>query len=297
MSFDSGVRAALADGQLRGALRQATTLFGERRRAALATVPDWEEARDRARAIKDETLLHLDRYLEQFAASAERAGARVHWARDAAEAALNDLIEEMLASAPPSEARTEVAALQFDPADAFTNSIGPRPLPDLEAAEMMVAEFAQIVRDLRLLTEENERLLAAAQRGLDFLIDAREARRYAFDFEQLAAEAFDGDVAAAERAAGLFNAYCARCHTAGYSAGMQFRQEAGSGAFGPSLRAGRSIVQFPDPEDHLEFIIAGSEEGVRYGVNGIGRGWMPGFGAVLTEEDLRLIVALERALP
>ncbi len=86
MTFDRDARAALADGQLRGALRQATTLFGERRRAALATVPDWENARDRARAIKDETLEHLDRYLEEFVANAERAGAQVHWARDAAEA-------------------------------------------------------------------------------------------------------------------------------------------------------------------------------------------------------------------
>jgi len=86
MTFDRHARAALADGQLRGALRQATTLFGERRQAALATAPDWEGARDRARAIKDETLLHLDRYLDEFSANAERAGARVHWARDAAEA-------------------------------------------------------------------------------------------------------------------------------------------------------------------------------------------------------------------
>ncbi|PYP46745.1 MAG: (Fe-S)-binding protein, partial [Gemmatimonadetes bacterium] len=86
MTFERDARTALADGQLRGALRQATTLFGERRRAALSTVPDWEGARDRARAIKDETLEHLDRYLEQFTANAERAGARVHWARDAAEA-------------------------------------------------------------------------------------------------------------------------------------------------------------------------------------------------------------------
>jgi len=86
MTFDRDARTALADGQLRGALRHATTLFGERRRAAIAEVPDWEGARDWARAIKDETLLRLDRYLEQFAANAERAGARVHWARDAAEA-------------------------------------------------------------------------------------------------------------------------------------------------------------------------------------------------------------------
>jgi L-lactate dehydrogenase complex protein LldF len=86
MSFERGARAALADGQLRGALRQATTLFGERRRTALASAPDWEGARTRARAIKDETLLHLNRYLEEFTANAERAGAQVHWARDAGEA-------------------------------------------------------------------------------------------------------------------------------------------------------------------------------------------------------------------
>jgi len=86
VSFERSARAALADEQLRGALRHATTLFGERRRAAMATLPDWEGARDRARAIKDETLLHLDRYLEEFTANAERAGARVHWARDAATA-------------------------------------------------------------------------------------------------------------------------------------------------------------------------------------------------------------------
>jgi L-lactate dehydrogenase complex protein LldF len=86
MTFDRNARAALDDARLRGALHRATTLFGERRRAAIATVPDWEGARDRARAVKDETLLHLDRYLEEFTANAERAGARVRWARDAAEA-------------------------------------------------------------------------------------------------------------------------------------------------------------------------------------------------------------------
>src|SRR3989454_11599469 len=86
MTFERDARTALADGQLRSALRHATTLFGERRRSALATVPDWEGARDAARTIKDETLGHLDRYLEEFAVNAGRAGAHVHWARDAAEA-------------------------------------------------------------------------------------------------------------------------------------------------------------------------------------------------------------------
>jgi L-lactate dehydrogenase complex protein LldF len=49
-------------------------------------MPRWEAMRERARAIKAETLLHLDRYLERFVERAEAAGATVHWARDAAEA-------------------------------------------------------------------------------------------------------------------------------------------------------------------------------------------------------------------
>jgi L-lactate dehydrogenase complex protein LldF len=85
-TFDENARRALGDRQLRGALRNLATVFGDRRKAAIASVDDWEGLRDRARAIKDETLANLDRYLETFAENAERAGARVHWARDAREA-------------------------------------------------------------------------------------------------------------------------------------------------------------------------------------------------------------------
>jgi L-lactate dehydrogenase complex protein LldF len=85
-TFDRNAREALADVQLRGALRNLTDTFGERRKIAITTVDDWEGLRTRARAVKDETLAHLDRYLEEFADNAERAGAKVHWAHDAAEA-------------------------------------------------------------------------------------------------------------------------------------------------------------------------------------------------------------------
>jgi L-lactate dehydrogenase complex protein LldF len=85
-TFDANARAALADVQLRGALRKATTLFGKHRLAAARSLENWEELRTQARAIKDEVLLHLDQYLEQFASNAEKRGAQVHWARDAAEA-------------------------------------------------------------------------------------------------------------------------------------------------------------------------------------------------------------------
>ena len=85
-TFDANARAALTDTQLRGALRKATSLFGERRLEATRSLPNWEELRSQARAIKDETLLHLDQYLEQFESNATKAGAQIHWARDAAEA-------------------------------------------------------------------------------------------------------------------------------------------------------------------------------------------------------------------
>jgi L-lactate dehydrogenase complex protein LldF len=85
-TFRENAKAALTDSYLRGALKNATSIFGERRKEAAASLPNWEELRSEARAIKDEVLLHLDRYLEQFVSSAESRGAKVHWARDAAEA-------------------------------------------------------------------------------------------------------------------------------------------------------------------------------------------------------------------
>ena len=85
-TFRENARAALGDAHLRGALKNATSLFGERRKAAAAGLPNWEELRSQARAIKDEVLSHLDRYLEEFVRNAEARGAHVHWARDAAEA-------------------------------------------------------------------------------------------------------------------------------------------------------------------------------------------------------------------
>jgi len=85
-TFDQNAKTALADVQLRGALRNATSLFGKRRLAAAQSLTNWEDLRNRARHIKDEVLLHLDEYLLAFVAKAESRGAQIHWARDAAEA-------------------------------------------------------------------------------------------------------------------------------------------------------------------------------------------------------------------
>jgi len=85
-TFADNARAALTDATLTGALRRATDTFAERRAAAIDAVPDWQDLRTRAAAIKAHTLARLDAYLEEFTANATKAGATVHWARDAAEA-------------------------------------------------------------------------------------------------------------------------------------------------------------------------------------------------------------------
>src|SRR4051794_32531418 len=85
-TFAENARAALADEQLRGALQNATSLFTERRLAAAKSLDNWEELRSQARKIKDETLLNLDQYLEEFERNAKASGAQVHWARNAEEA-------------------------------------------------------------------------------------------------------------------------------------------------------------------------------------------------------------------
>lgn len=85
-TFGENAKAALANTQLRGALRHAMSVFGKKRLEAASGLSNWEELRTQASAIKADALLHLDQYLEKFVANAENRGAVVHWARDAAEA-------------------------------------------------------------------------------------------------------------------------------------------------------------------------------------------------------------------
>lgn len=65
-----------------------------KRDKAAAALPEWEELRERASQIKRYTMSHLADLLEQFERNAVRAGARVHWAKDAAEH--NDIVLKLL---------------------------------------------------------------------------------------------------------------------------------------------------------------------------------------------------------
>jgi L-lactate dehydrogenase complex protein LldF len=85
-AFPANARAGLADPVLQRALGLARTGFPARRQQAIERLPEFEELREEGRAIKDQTLLHLDFYLEHYEKNVIAAGGQVHWARDAAEA-------------------------------------------------------------------------------------------------------------------------------------------------------------------------------------------------------------------
>jgi len=94
--------------------------------------------------------------------------------------------------------------------------------------------------------------------------------------------------------ADLFDAFCSRCHTKGWSYGEPERP--GSGAFGPNLTGADTLRQFPDIAKHVEFVTAGSDDEKNYGARGVGTGRMPGFGEMLTAEQIQAIVDYERSL-
>ena len=85
-TFHENAIAALADEQLHAALQNLAKTIGAKRKAALSSVNDWEGLREQARTVKEQTLLRLDKYLEEFEQNASAAGAVIHWARDGREA-------------------------------------------------------------------------------------------------------------------------------------------------------------------------------------------------------------------
>ncbi len=179
---------------------------------------------------------------------------------------------------------SQLQSVNLDPSMEET-TIG---VPDLQAAREAVAAINTVALNARVTTENIDRILPPARTSLENLIDAAANERWAFDYEAIAANN-DISVEEAERVVGIYNGYCARCHTSGYSAGLAFTQEAGSGGLGPALWDGRPAVQFLSDQDLVDFLIVGAEPNQPYGVNGFGNGRMPAFGAILSTEDLELL--------
>src|SRR5205085_3156853 len=84
--FMGGAHHALHDPPLQAALVRLTDTLMAANRRGYAALADSDQLRDHAKRIKEHTLAHLDRYLEQLETSVQRLGGHVHWAADAAEA-------------------------------------------------------------------------------------------------------------------------------------------------------------------------------------------------------------------
>jgi L-lactate dehydrogenase complex protein LldF len=96
-SFHQRIRHAIADEALQAALDGNAERRTRGRLAALATLPDWRERRQRAHAVRAEVIAHLDAYLEQFITQVQANGITVHRAADSAEA-LKTILEIIKAS-------------------------------------------------------------------------------------------------------------------------------------------------------------------------------------------------------
>ncbi|HEU5300776.1 MAG TPA: c-type cytochrome [Acidimicrobiia bacterium] len=120
-----------------------------------------------------------------------------------------------------------------------------------------------------------------------------------------AATAYAEEVEGLSEGAILFRLNCARCHTKGWSYFDPTNLELpplppqGSGAYGPNLRDGSTLLQFPGKagkDKQFSWIALGVPANSQYGVRGISSGRMPHFARQLTDDQITKIVEYERNL-
>ena len=85
-AFRDRIRKSIADQNLQVALDNNARRRRDGRMAAFASLPDHQNRRARAHAVKGDVISHLDDYLEQFTQNLQKNGVIVHRAQDAAEA-------------------------------------------------------------------------------------------------------------------------------------------------------------------------------------------------------------------
>jgi mono/diheme cytochrome c family protein len=157
--------------------------------------------------------------------------------------------------------------------------------------------------------EDAQATLAAAQANKSASADEVKADERAVTQAQAdlqAAIAYRNSVATLSDGAILFRLNCARCHTKGWSfhvtdparADLPTLAAQGSGAYGPDLRGDSVTLQFPGEagaQEQYNWVAIGVPANQGYGVRGISSGRMPHFGRVLTQEQIKEIIAYERA--
>jgi L-lactate dehydrogenase complex protein LldF len=141
---------ALADPPLQAALGRLTDTLLAANRRGYAALADNDKLREHAKRIKEHTLAHLDRYLEQLEESVERRGGQVHWAADADEAR-----QIVLDIAEQTGCKIAVKSKSMTSEEIHLN-------PALEAAgiEVVETDFGEFV--IQLVGERPSHLVAPA---------------------------------------------------------------------------------------------------------------------------------------
>lgn len=80
------IRGALADDNLRAAVKKATGSTVDSRQGIINRIPYWERLREQAYTVKKDVIENLDKCLLQFEENCRKNNINVHWASDAEEA-------------------------------------------------------------------------------------------------------------------------------------------------------------------------------------------------------------------
>jgi L-lactate dehydrogenase complex protein LldF len=148
--FMGAAGQALEDPPLQAALVRLTGTLMAANRRGYAALADSGQLRDHAKRLKEHTLAHLDRYLEQLEASVQKLGGQVHWAATAEDA--RQIIVDIARRAGCSRA---VKSKSMTSEEVHLN-------PALEAAGIEVTEtdFGEFI--LQLAGERPSHLVAPA---------------------------------------------------------------------------------------------------------------------------------------
>jgi mono/diheme cytochrome c family protein len=205
---------------------------------------------------------------------------------------LNDANGEFIASVDWQAPALNTVLLRYDEEELYDILVYGRPFSPMPAwgiagggalNDQQIGNLIAYIETIQISPEE------AQEDATDALEDAMASGLYESEGEAL----FN---------LGLYDAFaggaysCGRCHTQGWSYGEP--ETDGDGALGPNLTAVRS--QFPGGaagfQEQVDFVTEGSTKGALYGNHGQGSGRMPGFGEMLTDEQIQAIVEYERNL-
>jgi L-lactate dehydrogenase complex protein LldF len=134
MTFRQRIRASLDNENLQIALDNNARRRAEGRRLAFASMPDHQERRAHAHAVRADVVAHLDEYLDKFVGKVQENGIIVHRAKDADEA-----VQLVLAIAKESTQRAP--SLQRGTKETFVN------LSDLGGEKVLVAKSKSMVSE------------------------------------------------------------------------------------------------------------------------------------------------------